>query len=140
MNVQRVRELIEAYGADAARWPEAERDAARTLARATPELADALAEADRLDDVLRRSPAPWPTAELRDRVIAAAVASGLTPKRMRTGFKRLAWVLGAGWAAAAVAGSIAGVGLTSHFTADARADAVLYQASMTGVDDVEVLG
>lgn len=140
MNVQRVRELIEAYGADAARWPEAERDAARALARATPELANALAEAERLDDVLRRSPAPWPSAELRDRVIAAAAASGLTPKRVRTGFRRLAWILGAGWATAAVAGSIAGVGLTSHFTADARADAVLYQASMTAVDDTEVLG
>jgi hypothetical protein len=35
---------------------------------------------------------------------------------------------------------MAGVLLTAHLTADARADAVLYQASLFGVDDVEVLG
>ena len=38
------------------------------------------------------------------------------------------------------AGVVAGVGLTTHLTADARADAVLYQSSLTGVDDTELLG
>ena len=36
--------------------------------------------------------------------------------------------------------SEAGVMLTSHLTADAQADAVLYQSSLLGVDDTEVLG
>jgi hypothetical protein len=34
----------------------------------------------------------------------------------------------------------AGVLMTTHLTADAQADAVLYQASLSGVDDTEVLG
>ena len=34
----------------------------------------------------------------------------------------------------------AGVMLAGHMTADAQADAVLYQASLLGVDDTEVLG
>ena len=46
----------------------------------------------------------------------------------------------AGWAAAACAGVVAGVGLTTHVTADERADAVLYQSTLVEVDDTEVLG
>ena len=34
---------------------------------------------------------------------------------------------------------IAGVNLTTHLTADPQADAVLYQATLDGVDDTEVL-
>ena len=48
--------------------------------------------------------------------------------------------MGAGWAAAACAGIVAGVMMTSHLTADAQAEAVLYQSSLMGVDDLEVLG
>ena len=53
---------------------------------------------------------------------------------------RLSLAFGAGWAAAACAGIVAGVIMTSHFTADAQADAVLYQASLLGMDDTELLG
>jgi hypothetical protein len=52
----------------------------------------------------------------------------------------MAWFSGAGWAAAACAGVIFGLNLTTHLTADQQVDAVLYQATLDGVDDTEVLG
>ena len=85
--------------------------------------------------LLDTAPAPAPSAALTARVLAAAPR----PKA-RAGWRQAVWYLGAGWAAATCAGVVAGVGLTSHLTADARADAVLYQSALTGVDDTEVLG
>lgn len=141
MTAERFLALVAAYGADARRWPEAEREAARAFAAARPDVAGpALAEADAADALLFASATPQASAALRDRVIAAA---GTGPKARggdRRWLDRLSLAFGAGWAVAACAGVIAGVMMTSHLTADAQADAVLYQASLLGVDDTEVLG
>ncbi len=142
MTSERFLALVAAWGADARRWPDGERMAAQAFVAANPETAGAaLAEADAIDALLHRSPAPRLSMALRDRVIASAAGAGLTPRREgRRWLDRLTLVLGAGWAAAACAGVAAGVMLTTQMTADARADAVLYQASLMGVDDTEVLG
>ena len=76
-----------------------------------------------------------PSADLTARVLMAAPGA-----RAKSRPRRAVWFLGAGWAAAACAGVVAGVGLTRQMSADARADAVLYQATLSGVDDTEVLG
>ena len=141
MNAERLNQLAEAYGADWRRWPEAECAAARALVAADPGVADRLLfEARQTDAVLDASPRPAVSVALRDRVLASALAAGLTPRRARRALGRLAWMFGAGWAAAACAGVVAGANLTLHLTADDQADAVLYQATLTGVDDTEVLG
>lgn len=138
MTPDRFSALLEAYGADRRRWPEAERAAAKTFVAAEAELTrPALAEADDIDALLHASAAPRVPMALRDRVIAAATTGRRAGK---AGVERLALVFGAGWAAAACAGVAAGVILTGHLTADARAEAVLYQASLLAVDDTEVLG
>lgn len=138
MTPERFIALTEAYGADRRRWPEAERTAAEAFAAAHPDVAGpALAAADDLDALLHRSPTPQASAALRDRVIAAASAA---PEAGRRWINRLGLAFGAGWAAAAAAGVVAGVVLTGHVTADVRADAVLYEASQLGVDEMEVLG
>jgi hypothetical protein len=135
MTAERFIALVEAYGADRRRWPEGERAAAEAFVAAWPEVAGpVLAEADDLDALLGRSTAPQASAALRDRVIAAAASA---PRAGRRWIDRLGLIFGAGWAAAGV---VAGVMLTGHLTADAQADAVLYQASLTGLDDTEVLG
>lgn len=139
MKRDRLIELADAHGADLRRWPDAERDAARALLDTDPAARDVLAQAAALDDLLDAAPRPMVSAELRDRVIVSAAKAGLRP-RARFHIGRLLWWSGAGWAAAACAGVVFGVGLTTHVTADAQADAVLYQASLAGVDDVEVLG
>lgn len=144
MNTDRLEALIAAYGADPSRWPEAERaEGARQLAAANPEtLAGLLAEARTTDALLTASPRPWPSPAARDRALASAVEAGLgggvRPRRRWT--VGLAWLSGAGWAAATCAGLAAGVLLTAQMTQDLRADAVLYQASLMAVDDTEVLG
>lgn len=142
MTSERFLALIAAWGADARRWPENERAAAKAFVAANPAAVHAaLAEADAIDALLHLSPPLQPTLALRDRVIASAAEAGLKARREgRRWLDRLAIVLGAGWAAAACAGVGAGVMLTTHLTADAQADAVLYQASLMAVDDTEVLG
>jgi hypothetical protein len=143
MTSERFLALVAAYGADARRWPEAERAAARAFAAARPEaVAHALAEADAADVLLHASRVAHPSTVLRDRVVASAAGAGLIRARHegRRWLDRLALALGAGWAAATCAGIMAGVMMTTWLTADAQAEAVLYQAFLPGVDDAEVLG
>ena len=142
MTAERFLALAAAYGADRRRWPEGDRAAAEAFASAHPDLAQpVMAEADVLDALLHRSPTPQVSTALRDRVLAAATSAGGRAHRAgRLWIDRLSLAFGAGWAAAACAGVVAGVLLTGHVTADAQADAVLYQASLLGVDDTEVLG
>ncbi|HEY0598917.1 hypothetical protein [Brevundimonas sp.] len=142
MTAERFLALVAAYGADRRRWPEGERAAAEAFASAHAEIAGpALGEADALDALLHRSPTPQVSTALRDRVIAAAASAGGRAGRAgRLWVDRLSLAFGAGWAAAACAGVVAGVVMTGHFAAEAEADAVLYQASLLGVDDTEVLG
>ncbi len=129
--------LTEAYGADRRRWPETEREMAEVFAVRHLELVgQALADADGLDALLFASRPLQPSAALRDRVIAAAAVR----QGRKTWRNRLGLAMGAGWAAAACAGVVAGVVLTDQVTANAQADAVLYQSMLVGVDDTEVLG
>jgi hypothetical protein len=142
MTSERFLALVAAYGADARRWPAADRAAAERFAADDPaRFAPAVAEADATDALLHASCVAPPSMALRDRVIASAAEAGLKARREgRRWVDRLVLTLGAGWAAAACAGIVAGVMMTSYLTADAQADAVLYQASLLGVDDAEVLG
>ncbi len=135
---ERFEYLADAYGGDLRRWPEAEREAARALAATDLQAAALLREADGLDALLDAAPRVVASHALRERVIAAAAGAGLG--RRRRGLGVMAWLSGAGWAAAACAGAVFGVVLTGQMTADIRADTVLYQASLTSADDTEVLG
>ena len=139
MTYERFETLADAYGGDLRRWPEAERAAARALLDSDPRGAALLAEADGLDALLDAAPRPTPSHALREAVIASAAGAGLKARR-RGGLGPLAWLSGAGWAAAACAGVVFGLALTSYMTANVRADTVLYQASLSGADDTEVLG
>ena len=133
MKAERLHELADAYGADLRRWPASERAFAESLIAADPSLKAVLDEAAALDALLDAAPKPVPSSAMIARILAAA-------PRAKSRLGKAIWYLGAGWAAAACAGVVAGVGLTTHLTADARADAVLYQSSLSGVDDTEVLG
>ena len=147
MTAQRFLALVAAYGADRRRWPDGERAAAEAFVQEYPEIArPALDDADATDGLLFTSPNPGVGMDLRDRVLADAMATtglatgGLAARAGRRWVDRLGLVLGAGWAAAACAGVVAGAMMTSHVTADVRADAALYEASLIGLDDTEVLG
>lgn len=141
MNAERLSSLADCYGADPRRWPEAERAAVQAFMAAEPATAERiLSEARRLDAALDSAPAVKVSHDLRERVIASAAAAGLSARPRRFRLDPLTWLSGAGMAAACAAGIMVGAVDAGRATADARAEAVFYQASLIGVDDTEVLG
>ena len=111
LDAARVRALAEAFGADPARWPEAEREGALAWMKAHPdEAAVLLAEARALDGVLdawRLDPTPAP---LLRQVLAPAPAV-VRQARRRSFLLTLGG--GAGLAAACLAGILAAPSLMS---------------------------
>lgn len=102
MNRDRFEHLLEAYGGDFRRWPEAERAAGEAFAAANADTSVLLAEARTLDAALDdwRDEAPEPELLAR-RILAKA------PKRASGGgVMRIGWAL----AACAVFGVVLGYG------------------------------
>lgn len=109
MKRARLIDILDAYGADPARWPDVEREAAQALLARSAEAARAVAEARRLDALLDR--APPITLDLDATALAAAASAA--PQRRRRGNRSAGWS-GFGWprfaglAACALAGFIVG--------------------------------
>ena len=114
MTRERFESLAEAYGGDVSRWPAPAREAAALLMVAEPDFTQAaLSRAETLDAALDAwRPAPFGHA-LIDRILAAA------PRQRRP--RWIGWLspaaLGAGLAAACVAGVMVGVELSQHTSA-----------------------
>ncbi len=72
MTPERLRRLLDAYGADAARWPSEERDRALALLRSSPALQDLRREAHELDGLLDQAALPEVDGELLADVLATA--------------------------------------------------------------------
>ncbi len=141
MDETRFGELADAFGGDVRRWPDEVRDAARAWIDAHPlEAERALFNARQTDAALYASPNPGVSTALRDRVLASAATSGLRARAGWPGLRKLLWIGGAGWAAAACAGVLFGANLGAHLATQAQADAVLDQAMLSGFDETEVLG
>lgn len=141
MTETRFAELAEAFGGDLRRWPEAEVAAARAWVEAHPAAADrALFQARQMDAVLYASRNPVVSTALRDRVIASAAMAGRTARTAWPSLRKLLWIGGAGWAAAACAGVVFGTTLGGRIADDAQAFAVFEQSQGLSLDDVEVLG
>ena len=139
MDETRIGELAAIYGGDTRRWPDSVRDAARAWVDAHPAEAErVLFDARQTDAALYASPNPAVSMALRDRVIAAA---SVKARAAWPSLRKLLWIGGVGWAAAACAGVMVGTTLTSHLATQAQADAVLEQALLGGgIDETEVLG
>lgn len=75
MTVERLKQVIEAYGADASRWPEEEREAALNLARITPEIEEILTHHKRIDLALNRMEGVDVPVYLRDQIVKIGVNS-----------------------------------------------------------------
>jgi hypothetical protein len=108
MTPDRLRTLLDAYGARAERWPAGEREAAEALLAQSAEARRWREEAARLDVALDRAPVATTSADLAGRILAALPAHRV-PRRPR------AWRwLAAGAslaAAAALALSLRGTGV-----------------------------
>ncbi len=106
MDRTRFEHLLEAYGGDFGRWPQAERAAGEAFARAhATELAAAISEARALDAALGAgNDSPSPSAALSAAILAAA------PKARRALSRNLAPTAGWALAACAILGVVLGYG------------------------------
>ena len=132
MERERFERMIEAYGADPARWPEGERAVGLRMAT-RKDLADRLKSERALDAKLDAWKAEGPSLELRAR-LAASVPGG----RSSMGRLKRWWWPSAGLAAACAAGVMAGVNLGGAGlfpTSDRDAEAL-----MSSFDGVAVFG
>lgn len=125
MTIERFAALLDAYGADARRWPPAERAQAQAFAATHPRAGALLAEAGRLDDALV-DPAPQVPHELRARILAAAPTPRQAARWALAAWARM-FAPGAALVAAGVAGVMFGAVLGAG-SADTSAQVLLAEA------------
>lgn len=128
MTLDRLREILDAYGADQDRWPAAEREAVLALLAASPEARAAARAAMALDDLLARydNPAAGAFDPLK---IVAATKSTAPANDNRV---EIRWPNLAGLAAAAVVGFYVGwSGLDQSLASPSLAQAI-EQAELLG--------
>ena len=96
--------LLEAYGADIARWPHAERLAAHAYAETAPEAAQLLAEARTVDALLAAIPQPRPSRRLEAAILAQIHAVAPFPQKKGgvVGLLESLWPRAAVWKPASV--------------------------------------
>jgi hypothetical protein len=85
MTLQRLQQLLDAYGADPDRWPWQERFAALLLLGQLAEARAQQEEAARLDALLDLAPGAHPSAGLATRILAAAPAAATQTESPRNG-------------------------------------------------------
>jgi hypothetical protein len=112
MNIERFKALVEAYGANPVRWPEAERDAAIAFATITPDAQRALDEAAALDRLLDAAGTVPATRALEERVLATYGKRGSFAHCIRiAGESPTQWVPGAAIACSLLLGLLVGAAL-----------------------------
>jgi ferric-dicitrate binding protein FerR (iron transport regulator) len=132
MGLERFRAMVGAYGADPARWPTDERQAAETLRAVSAAANEALREAMAVDRALDRAAAMDVSRAVRARVVGSAPA----PRRWRPAGS--AWRPAAAFAAAAVLGFMVGFIVEPPFgagTADDEWIAAETETLLFGPDD-----
>ena len=110
IDIQRFEQLLQSYGANADRWPTAERNAALALVQASPDARRLFDEAVQLDGILDLAAAPEPSAALAARIVAAAEHAPAW-REWLTDIAAEIWPFGRQWQAAAILASAAILGL-----------------------------
>ena len=132
MDIDRFEALAQAYGADLARWPTAERPAAEALALAQPGAVSAiLAEAALVDGWLSASVVQPPSPSLCDSILAASPRSR-RPMRARWAGLGVGVTLAAASIAGIMAGVVAGPIAINHAREQAAADPVSDAVKLLG--------
>ncbi len=115
VDLERFGQLLESYGADPRRWPEAEREGAQALLVSSPEAARMRERAAALDGLLGQASSLEPSPELVARILAAASPPGW--RRLTREF----WPFGPLWrplsalAASALLGVAVGIAVPPPF-------------------------
>jgi hypothetical protein len=108
VDLARLAQLLDAYGADPKRWPTEERQGARDLIAASPEAEALVRRAAALDALFDQAPGREPPPELVAAILAAASRH---PRRSR--LAAALWPFGPVWqpAAALVGSALLGIAL-----------------------------
>ncbi|ASW00803.1 hypothetical protein [Paraburkholderia aromaticivorans] len=118
MTPERFHQIVEAYGAEPRRWPQAERAAAQAWARAhRAEAEPLLAQAAGIDAWLAADKVEPPAAALLERVLDAAPVRQAAPRRRW-------WWSGAAVAGVGLLGGVAGAFAVSFFVLTGAAQQV----------------
>lgn len=131
VGLERFEQIVDAYGADPGRWPEAERPQAEAFMAGSAEARAMVQGAQALDDWLDAAPSRAPSELLERRVIKAA------PRAQGRVF---GWASATGWAAAAAAGLVLGLSVGQQMALTNQADQALEQATAWSVDEAEYFG
>lgn len=128
MTMERLKQLLDAFGAKPERWPDAERAAASALIEGSPEAQRLLRDAAALDRLLDEAETAPVTRALEDRILAGlpermAPSGGVAAKASRAWSSRH-WLPASALAASLVLGLAAGavlpglIGLTDPQSID----------------------
>ena len=132
MTLERLRQIITAYGADARRWPDDERDAAKAFVAGSPAARDAVARERALDKGLAMAVAEVPDAAMA-RLTAAtafppprtALPAGRPADGWLSGLALAFWPRATVFAGMAALGIIAGLAMEPAYSSnDANATVV----------------
>jgi anti-sigma-K factor RskA len=133
MTLERLRAVIESYGANATRWPETERAAAAALLAESAEARAVATDAAPLDELLDAVPAVAPTSAMRAAILAGAPRA---KARRGEGWRTFIGELG-GWrlaggvlAASLVLGIVSGGWLSLGQTTEASSPDLLQLAQL----------
>lgn len=124
MELARFAEILDAYGADPRRWPDAERDAAAALLAASQDARSLRDDAAALDMLLDLSAAPAPSPELMADILAGAAPRGLRAWLADFWPFGPAWQPASAFAAAAILGIAVGIGAPDMVWPEAADSAV----------------
>ena len=127
MDLARLQQLLDAYGAEPRRWPVEERAAAEALIAGSPAAAAMREQAAALDMVMNLSAAPAPSPELMARILAG---------RERRGLFSLVWPFGPVWQPVSAMAAAAALGIAIGIAAP---DLVIPDYGDLAVAEVESL-
>jgi hypothetical protein len=147
MTLDRLDQLLDAYGARAERWPDAEREAALALLAASAAARARRDAAATLDAVLDRTPAAAPSRDLAHRILAGAPRPRVVALRRRP---RAPVIAAIGLAAASLAlwlvrrpatpRTLEPAALAQLEVYDTPSDALLAATELDNVDTLPVFG
>ncbi|MEM0984618.1 MAG: hypothetical protein AAGJ32_00080 [Pseudomonadota bacterium] len=134
----RIIALVEAYGAEPAAWPEADRHAGNLarLADPSPALLRAIDQSGHLDDLLDTLDQPLPANDLAQRIMAHAPSKPWRRRLASSIVEPSPWLSVSGALASLMVGLIIGVNTTSSAGAEYQTteeDVLIYGA--LGLDD-----
>lgn len=111
MSLERLEQMVAAYGADPAHWPEAERESAERLMAHSAAGRDLLAQAKELDIALSRVASDVPDAAMARLMAATAFPPPRVSSPSSSLLDRLSYVASAFWPRATVLASMAALGI-----------------------------